>query len=193
MLSTLKSVSNNQTCLSVLKASTRSLSNVSIINNKLNTTSLNKKITLNKINVAPKKQNLNINNFNQIRNYVNQSEVSFKGVKNFISLKDFTPEQVLWLIRRSLEIKQDIKNGKSLPQHLKGKTLGMFFTKRSTRTRVSSETGWASYGGHPMFLGKDDIQVGAGEPWKDTSIVVSSMVDCILARLGAHEEVEVRY
>jgi len=190
MLSTLKTVSNNQACLNVLKASTRSLSNVSVFNNKLNNSVLNKNITLNKINIAPKKQCLNIQNFSQIRNYVNNKEVSFKGVKNFISLKDFTPEQILWLIRRSLEIKQDLKNGKPLPQHLKGKTLGMFFTKRSTRTRVSSESGWASYGGHPMFLGKDDIQVGAGEPWKDTSIVVSSMVDCILARLGAHDEVE---
>ncbi|ORX51404.1 mitochondrial ornithine carbamoyltransferase [Piromyces finnis] len=189
MISSLKTVSNNQLCLNVLKTSTRSFSNISVINNKIKS-SLNNKVTLNKINIAPKKQNLNVKNFNQIRSYVQGSEVSFKGIKNFISLKDFTPEQILWLIRNSLEIKQDIKNGKSLPQYLKGKTLGMFFTKRSTRTRVSSESGWAGYGGHPMFLGKDDIQVGAGEPWKDTSIVVSSMVDCILARLGGHEEVE---
>jgi len=189
MLSTLKTISNNQTCLNVLKASSRSLSNVSLVNNKINVAPLSKKITLNRINVAPKKQNF-IQMKNQIRSYSNGKEISFKGVKDFISLKDFTPEQVLWLIRRSLEIKQDMKNGKPLPQHLKGKTLGMFFTKRSTRTRVSSESGWATYGGHPMFLGKDDIQVGGGEPWKDTSIVVSSMVDCILARLGAHDEVE---
>lgn len=119
-------------------------------------------------------------------------DVSFDKVKNFITLADFTPEQVLWLIKRSIEIKDELKNGSGhLPQHLNGKTLGMFFTKRSTRTRVSAETGWSSYGGHPMFLGKDDIQVGGGEPWKDTSIVVSSMVDCILARLGGHEEIEV--
>jgi len=192
MLSTIKTVSNNKVCLNALKASTRSLSNVSVFNTKLNTTSINK-VNLNKINIAPKKQNFTLQNFCQNRTYANTKEVSFKGVKNFISLKDFTPEQVLWLIRRSLEIKQDMKNGKPLPQHLKGKTLGMFFTKRSTRTRVSSESGWATYGGHPMFLGKDDIQVGAGEPWKDTSIVVSSMVDCILARLGAHDEVEVNF
>lgn len=193
MLSTLKTVSNNQICLNVLRASSRSFSNVSLFNNELNIKLSNKNVSLNKINIAPKKNNFDIQNCSQLRSYSTSKEVSFKGVKNFISLKDFTPEQILWLIRRSLEIKQDIKNGKPLPQHLKGKTLGMFFTKRSTRTRVSSESGWACYGGHPMFLGKDDIQVGGGEPWKDTSIVVSSMVDCILARLGAHDEVEVKY
>jgi len=117
-------------------------------------------------------------------------DVSFENVKHFITLADFTPKQVLWLIKRSMEIKSELKKGNKLPQYFSGKTLGMFFTKRSTRTRVSSESGWACYGGHPMFLGKDDIQVGGGEPWKDTSIVVSSMVDCILARLGAHDEVE---
>ncbi|ORX83992.1 mitochondrial ornithine carbamoyltransferase [Anaeromyces robustus] len=118
-------------------------------------------------------------------------DVSFDNVKHFITLADFTPQQILWLIKRSIEIKSELKKGNKLPQYFSGKTLGMFFTKRSTRTRVSSESGWACYGGHPMFLGKDDIQVGGGEPWKDTSIVVSSMVDCILARLGGHEEIEV--
>jgi len=189
MISQIYSVSNNKICLNALKTSSRSISNISAFNKRLNVNLPNKSITLNKINIAPKKQNIT-QNFTQLRTYANNKEVSFKGVKNFISLKDFTPEQILWLIRRSLEIKQDMKNSNQLPQYLKGKTLGMFFTKRSTRTRVSSESGWASYGGHPMFLGKDDIQVGGGEPWKDTSIVVSSMVDCILARLGAHDEVE---
>ncbi|KAI8831426.1 Aspartate/ornithine carbamoyltransferase [Chytridium lagenaria] len=72
-----------------------------------------------------------------------------------------------------------------------GKTLGVLFTKRSTRTRVSAETSWARLGGHPLFLGKEDIQLGAGgESWRDTSVVVSSMVDALLARVGGHEEIE---
>ncbi|KAJ3210421.1 ornithine carbamoyltransferase [Dinochytrium kinnereticum] len=72
-----------------------------------------------------------------------------------------------------------------------GKTLGILFTKRSTRTRVSAETSWARLGGHPLFLGQDDIQLGAGgESWRDTAVVVSSMVDALLARVGGHEEIE---
>ncbi|KAJ3290080.1 ornithine carbamoyltransferase [Borealophlyctis nickersoniae] len=66
----------------------------------------------------------------------------------------------------------------------------MLFSKRSTRTRVSSESGWAYYGGHPMYLGKDDIQLGGGEALRDTAVVISSMVDAILARVGGHEEIE---
>ncbi|KND01175.1 ornithine carbamoyltransferase [Spizellomyces punctatus DAOM BR117] len=122
--------------------------------------------------------------------------VSFKGVKNLLTLRDFSTPQILQLIRRSLELKQQLtaeRKGANieLAQPLAGKTLGMIFTKRSTRTRVSAETGWAYFGGHPMFLGKEDIQIGGGEPLKDTAVVVSSMVDALLARVGAHEEIEI--
>lgn len=124
--------------------------------------------------------------------------VNFHGVKHLLTLRDFSTPQILQLIRRSLELKQQIHAERarsdlllSRDQPLAGKTLGMIFTKRSTRTRVSAETGWAYYGGHPMFLGKEDIQIGGGEPLKDTAIVVSSMVDALLARVGGHEEIEV--
>ncbi|KAI8920113.1 mitochondrial ornithine carbamoyltransferase [Powellomyces hirtus] len=122
--------------------------------------------------------------------------VSFSGTKHLLTLRDLTAPQILALIRRSLELKESMKVSQNHPaagkqeQPLAGKTLAMIFTKRSTRTRVSSETGWAHYGGHPMFLGKEDIQIGGGEPLKDTAIVVSSMVDAILARVGAHDEIE---
>ncbi|KAJ3182491.1 ornithine carbamoyltransferase [Gaertneriomyces sp. JEL0708] len=124
--------------------------------------------------------------------------VSFKGTKHLITLRDLTAPQILALVRRSLEIKEMIRKERQGlrtgladdEKFLTGKTLGMIFTKRSTRTRVSSETGWAYYGGHPMFLGKEDIQIGGGEPLKDTAIVVSSMIDCLLARVGGHDEIE---
>ncbi|KAJ3024024.1 ornithine carbamoyltransferase [Thoreauomyces humboldtii] len=121
------------------------------------------------------------------------SVVSFHGVKHLLTLRDLSPVQILALVRRSLELKQELEaSSSSRPDSkaLAGKTLAMIFAKRSTRTRVSAETGWAHYGGHPMFLGREDIQIGGGEPLKDTAIVVSSMVDAILARVGAHEEVE---
>ncbi|KAI8826744.1 mitochondrial ornithine carbamoyltransferase [Fimicolochytrium jonesii] len=120
---------------------------------------------------------------------------SFANTKHFLTLRDFTTPQILQLIRRSLELKQLIRShpseARSREQALAGRTMGMIFTKRSTRTRVSAETGWAYYGGHSMFLGKEDIQIGGGEPLKDTAIVVSSMVDVILARMGGHEEIEI--
>lgn len=65
------------------------------------------------------------------------------------------------------------------------------FSKRSTRTRVATETSVASLGGQPMFLGPSDIQLGVNESLYDTSKVIGSMADGIMARVGQHEEVEV--
>lgn len=72
---------------------------------------------------------------------------------------------------------------------MKGKTVPLIFSKRSTRTRVSTEGAVAFMGGHPMFLGKDDIQLGVNESTYDTARVVSSMTSCIVARVGAHQEI----
>ncbi|TPX35245.1 ornithine carbamoyltransferase [Synchytrium microbalum] len=121
--------------------------------------------------------------------------------KALLSMQDLSVEQILVLIRRSLELKAAFKTGTYPPSStstssinkkpLDGKTLAMIFAKRSTRTRVSAESGWAYYGGHPMFLSKEDVQLSGGEPLKDTAIVVSSMVDCLLARVAGHEEIEI--
>jgi ornithine carbamoyltransferase len=100
-------------------------------------------------------------------------------------------EEVLGLLKKAMDIKSAVKTGQPpSPAPLNGHTLAMIFSKRSTRTRVSSESGWAWYGGHAMYLNPQDIQIGSGEPMKDTAIVISSMVDGILARLGGHEEIE---
>ncbi|KWU43980.1 putative ornithine carbamoyltransferase [Rhodotorula sp. JG-1b] len=73
---------------------------------------------------------------------------------------------------------------------LTDKTVALMFSKRSTRTRVSSETAISLLGGHSMFLGSGDIQLGVNESLYDTSRVISSMVDGIFARVGDHSEVE---
>lgn len=65
----------------------------------------------------------------------------------------------------------------------------MMFNKRSTRTRVSTEAAVTAMGGHPMFLGKDDIQLGVNESLFDTSVVISSMTSCMVARVGPHSDV----
>ncbi|KAI9751714.1 MAG: hypothetical protein M4579_005932 [Chaenotheca gracillima] len=63
------------------------------------------------------------------------------------------------------------------------------FSKRSTRTRISTEGAVVTMGGHPMFLGKDDIQLGVNESLYDTSVVISSMVSSIVARVNQHSDV----
>jgi ornithine carbamoyltransferase len=78
---------------------------------------------------------------------------------------------------------------KSLEGALTSKTVAMLFSKRSTRTRVSTEGAVVTMGGHPMFLGKDDIQLGVNESLYDTSVVISSMVSCIVARVGPHSDI----
>ena len=109
--------------------------------------------------------------------------------KHFLTLQDYSTTEIKHLIKKSIQIKSLVKSGQKSPRSLESKTLGLIFSKRSTRTRISSETGWAWYGGNSLFLGNDDIQLGAGEPMKDTARVVSSFVDCIMARLGPHSDI----
>lgn len=114
--------------------------------------------------------------------------MDLKG-RDMLSLKDFTPEEIRFLLDEAKRLKQDFKTGKrDMP--LAGKTLGMIFQKRSTRTRVSTETAMYFLGGHALFLSASDIQLGAGETIKDTARVLSRMVHGILARVYAHSDVE---
>lgn len=82
------------------------------------------------------------------------------------------------------------KPGVAVYEPLKQQTVAMMFNKRSTRTRVSTEAAVKLLGGHPMFLGKDDIQLGVNEALSDTSKVISSMVACMVARVGPHSDIE---
>ncbi|MBA7544076.1 Ornithine carbamoyltransferase [subsurface metagenome] len=110
--------------------------------------------------------------------------------RHLLSLKDYTPEEIRYLLDESKKFKADFKAYKR-NRVLDGFTLGMIFQKKSTRTRVSTETAMFFLGGHALFLGQDDIQLGAGESIKDTARVLSRMVDGILARVYAHEDVDI--
>jgi ornithine carbamoyltransferase len=109
--------------------------------------------------------------------------------RHFLTLKDFNKEEIEFLIKLAQELRDDFKNNRK-NDPLKGKSLGMIFQKRSTRTRVSTEVAMSFLGGHALFLGKDDIQLGANETIQDTSLVLSRFVDGILARVFGHETVE---
>lgn len=91
--------------------------------------------------------------------------------KNLISMLD-AKDNLEEIIDLGIKLKKQSKSGKSI-ELLKGKTLGMIFEKSSTRTRVSFETGMTKLGGHAIFLGKSDIQLGRGETIEDTAIVLS--------------------
>ena len=109
-------------------------------------------------------------------------------MKDFISLHDITKEELEDLLKLALKLKDENKKGIAHPI-LKGKTLGMIFTKSSTRTRVSFEVGMTQLGGYPLFLSSNDIQLGRGETIHDTAKVLERYLDGIMIRTFAHQDV----
>lgn len=114
--------------------------------------------------------------------------MSLKG-RDLLSIHDLSAEEVWQIMDLAKELKAKQKQG--IEHHLlKGKTLGMIFQKSSTRTRVSFETGMWQLGGMALFLSSKDLQIGRGEPIKDTARVLSRYVDGIMIRTFAHADVE---
>jgi len=114
-------------------------------------------------------------------------EISLKG-RDMIELDEYSTEEIQFLLDSAIELKRKQKNGE-VYQPLKGKTLGLIFEKSSTRTRVSFEVGMFQLGGHALFLSKNDIQLGRGEPISDTAQVMSRYLDGIMIRTFGHDNV----
>jgi ornithine carbamoyltransferase len=110
-------------------------------------------------------------------------------MRHFLTLKDFSKEEILEIIDLAIVIKKETK-AKIFKKYMPNQTLGMIFEKSSTRTRVSFETGIYQLGGVGLFLSSNDIQLGRGEPIKDTSRVISRMVDMIMIRNDSQNELE---
>ncbi|MDT8902640.1 ornithine carbamoyltransferase [Anaeroselena agilis] len=109
--------------------------------------------------------------------------------KDLLSVNDLTVDEVYRIFDLAQQLKARQKKGE--PHHLlKGKTLGMIFQKASTRTRVSFEAGMWQLGGTALFLSASDLQIGRGEPVKDTARVLSRYLDGIMIRTFSHAEVE---
>jgi len=107
--------------------------------------------------------------------------------KDLLSIHDLSIAEVNEILELSGTLKAQLKRGEE--HHLlKGKTLGMIFQKSSTRTRVSFEVGMWQLGGTALFLSANDLQIGRGEPVKDTARVLSRYVDGIMLRTTAHDE-----
>ena len=114
--------------------------------------------------------------------------MSLKG-RDFLTLKDFTRQEIEEMVNLGIDLKAKLKAGIPTPI-LAGKTLGMIFQKSSTRTRVSFEVGMYQLGGSALFLSTNDLQIGRGEPIKDTARVLSRYLDGIMIRTYSHADVE---
>jgi len=120
---------------------------------------------------------------------LSEGVASLKG-QHFISIDQLSNDELKGLLDVSHEYKSIYSDkSKPLPKPLDGHSLSMIFQKRSTRTRVSTETGMAMLGGHALFLGPSDIQLGVNESMRDTACVLSRFNDLILARVYAHSDI----
>ena len=106
--------------------------------------------------------------------------------RHFLAIPDLTRAELLALF----DLAARMKRGDYAERPLAGKTLGMIFAKSSTRTRVSFEVGAFQLGGHALFLSSRDIQLGRGEPIRDTARVLSRYLDGIMIRTFDHADVE---
>lgn len=108
-------------------------------------------------------------------------------LKDFIHINDFDKATILKMLDRAAEVKALLKSGERTYLPFKGKTMAMIFAKPSMRTRVSFETGFYLLGGHAIYLGPDDIQMGKREETRDVARVLSRYNDIIMARVFAHQ------
>ncbi|MCL4427976.1 MAG: ornithine carbamoyltransferase [Deltaproteobacteria bacterium] len=108
-------------------------------------------------------------------------------IGNFLSVYDFTADEIYNILLRSAVLK---KERRSKNVCLEGKKIGLIFEKSSTRTRVSFEVGIVELGGHPVFMSSRDLQLGRGEPVKDTARVLSRYLDGVIIRTFGQERIE---
>ncbi|KAJ6681144.1 ORNITHINE CARBAMOYLTRANSFERASE CHLOROPLASTIC-LIKE [Salix koriyanagi] len=111
------------------------------------------------------------------------------GMKDFLHISDFDKATIMKILDRAAEVKAVIKSGDRTFLPFKGKTMAMIFAKPSMRTRVSFETGFFLLGGHAIYLGPNDIQMGKREETRDVARVLSRYNDIIMARVFAHQDI----
>lgn len=109
--------------------------------------------------------------------------------KSLISLKDYSKEEIEYLLDLSISLKKRKKQNIT-DKYLKGKNIALIFEKPSTRTRCAFTVACIDEGGHPEYLGKNDIQLGYKESVKDTARVLGRLFDGIQFRGFSQETVE---
>jgi len=109
--------------------------------------------------------------------------------KDLLSLLDLEENDFEKLFKRAIQLKERYAKG-IFDKVLTGKTLGLIFDKKSTRTRVAFETAMIQLGGHPIYMSTQDTQISRNEPAKDTARVLSRYIDCLAMRTFDHSLVE---
>lgn len=123
-----------------------------------------------------------------LMNIRKDNEMNLKG-RSFLTLKDFTPDEILYLVDLAADLKAKKKQGIT-GNSLKGKNIALIFEKPSTRTRCAFTVGAQDEGGVATYLSQHDIQLGHKESVKDTARVLGRMFDGIEFRGFKHEHVE---
>ncbi|MBE0695165.1 MAG: ornithine carbamoyltransferase [Aquamicrobium sp.] len=114
--------------------------------------------------------------------------VNLKG-RSFLKLRDFTPDELRFLLRLSASLKQAKYGGYEEPR-LKGKNIALIFEKDSTRTRTGFEVAAYDQGAHVTYLGPTGTQIGKKESMKDTARVLGRLYDGIEYRGFGQEQAE---
>lgn len=109
-------------------------------------------------------------------------------MKHLLSIEQLSADEIDQILSLSTELKKQ-RGAANHPKILAGQTWALIFSKSSTRTRVSFEVGIRELGGSPMFLSSNDIQLGRGEPIKDTARVLGRFVNGAIIRTFAQQDV----
>jgi ornithine carbamoyltransferase len=110
--------------------------------------------------------------------------------RDFLTLLDYTTEELQEMLKLAIKLKEERKKKIDQTHYMKGKKVALIFEKSSTRTRVSFEVGVFELGGYPLFLSKNDLQLGRGETIADTARTLSRYVDMIMIRTFEHKKLE---
>ncbi len=109
-------------------------------------------------------------------------------MKHLISVADLTSEELDEILKLAEKLKEERYKGR-VTDYLKNKSLAMIFELPSTRTRISFEVAMTDLGGHALYLNWNDLQLGRGEPIKDTARVLSRYVHAVMMRVRKHETI----
>ena len=110
--------------------------------------------------------------------------ISLAG-RDLLCISDLAPAEAEAILDRAVELRADPKQ-----PLLQGATLGLYFSKHSTRTRVSFSAGMAQLGGVAIPLTPEELQLSRGESLHDTARALSGYLDVLAVRTHAHEELE---
>jgi len=107
--------------------------------------------------------------------------------RDFLTVRDLSAEEIDAIINRAFELKKD-KDASRCP--LIGKSIGLYFEKASTRTRISFQTGIYQLGAQAIYINPNQLQLGRGETIEDTARVLSRYLDGFIIRTFSHKKIE---